>query len=86
MKLVQLVRVNKAKAVWLLPVVVLSPGLIPGVVDSAMWKMLGAILFLGAISTAISGLFEFQWKPKKVRQHPAVEVKSWQVIQRRISA
>jgi hypothetical protein len=89
MKLVQMVRTNKAKAVWLLPVMIFCAGLIPGAFDSILWNVLGAILFLAVIFIAISSLIG--WQPKQTRMQfrkirPAAAARQWEMIQRRISA
>ncbi|MDF2651902.1 MAG: hypothetical protein K0Q73_7707 [Paenibacillus sp.] len=91
MNVVQFIRTNKGKAVWLFPVVIFCAGLIPGVMDSMLWHVLGAILFLAVLSIAISGLIEFQWAPKKTclkyrKVRPAAAAQQWEMIQRRVSA
>ncbi|MBV6717187.1 hypothetical protein [Paenibacillus chitinolyticus] len=38
-----------SKWIWLTPLVILFVGMVPGVLDSALWKYLGAVLFLGGL-------------------------------------
>ncbi|MEB8637240.1 hypothetical protein P4H32_26390 [Bacillus cereus] len=69
MKFMNTIRRNKQKMVWLLPLLIFFAGLIPGVVDSFLWKALGAFLFLAVIGIAGYGLMGgYEREPKKLRK------------------
>ncbi|MFS0841334.1 hypothetical protein [Paenibacillus sp. 1P03SA] len=42
-------KVANSNWIWLTPVVILFLGMVPGVLDSGLWKCLGAVLFLGGL-------------------------------------